>query len=310
MSNNKIQNKEKNNSIPSYIIEAITSMSPEYLFKSQSIQIYTKNIFENEENLDNTIKEEDKEYYISNYLVQETLGRGNFAKVKSGIYLPTGEKVAIKIIEKHTIIKIRDKTLLKREFDILSKLNYHPNVINIQEIFETNYKYYIVMEYCEGGELYDYLVKKRRLNDEEAAFFYFQIINGLEYIHSIGIAHRDLKPENLLLTKEHILKIIDFGLSNYFKNSQKDLLSTPCGSPSYAAPELIEGKKYNGFKADIWSSGIILYAFLCGFLPFEGKDTEVLFNNIFECKLFFPNYIKEYAKDLIEKILVIDPEKE
>ena len=305
----KNKKKEKNTTIPPKIIEAITSISPEPLLRSKSTQIYSRKFFEIHEKLDNFKKKEDKEYYLGQYLIKKTLGKGTFGKVKMAIYLPTGEKVAIKILNKNGIIKNKDKQLVKRDFDILAKLD-HLNVIFVEEIFETNYNYYSVMEYCEGGELFNYIVKNRRLNDEEAAFFYYQLINGLEYVHSLGIAHRDLKPENLLLTKEHILKIIDFGLSNYFKNSQKDLLSTPCGSPSYAAPELIEGKKYNGFKADIWSSGIILYAFLCGFLPFEGKDTEFLFKNIFECKLFFPNYIKEYAKDLIEKILVIDPEKE
>ena len=164
------------------------------------------------------------------------------------------------------------------------------------------------MEYCEGGELFNYIVKNRRLSEEESAFFYYQLINGLEYIHSLGIVHRDLKPENLLLTSEHLLKIIDFGLSNYFKEGQKDLLSTPCGSPCYASPEMVGGNKYNGFKIDIWSSGIILYAMLCGYLPFEDKDNDVLFEKILECKLVYPKYITNTSKDLIEKILVTDPE--
>ena len=165
------------------------------------------------------------------------------------------------------------------------------------------------MEYCQGGELFNYIVKNRRLSDEEASFFYFQLINGLEYLHSLGIVHRDLKPENLLLTNEHLLKIIDFGLSNYFHEGQKNLLSTPCGSPCYASPEMVAGKKYNGFKIDIWSSGIILYAMLCGYLPFEDKDNDLLFEKILECKLVFPKYISKKAKDLMQKILVTDPDK-
>ena len=148
------------------------------------------------------------------------------------------------------------------------------------------------MEYCEGGELFNYIVKNQRLSEEEAAFFYYQLINGLEYIHSLGIVHRDLKPENLLLTNDHLLKIIDFGLSNYFTNdADQKLLITPCGSPCYASPEMVAGKKYNGFKIDIWATGIVLYAMLCGYLPFEDKNNDDLFKKILECKVKYPRYI-------------------
>ena len=190
---------------------------------------------------------------------------------------------------------------------MLTKFN-HINLILVAEIFESYDAFYTVMEYCEGGELFNYIVKKKRLSEEEASFFYYQIINGLEYIHSLNMVHRDLKPENLLLTKDHILKIIDFGLSNYFYDKNK-LLSTPCGSPCYASPEMIAGKNYDGFKIDIWSTGIILYAMLCGFLPFEDNDNDQLFKKILECKLEFPKYVKGNSKDLIQKILVTNPKE-
>ena len=252
-------------------------------------------------------KEKEKDFKIGNYLIKRTLGQGTFGKVRLGIYLPTHEKVAVKILEKSKIREKDDEIRVKREFEMLTKFN-HINVILVTEIFESYDSYYSVMEYCEGGELFNYIVKKKRLSEEESAFFYYQIINGLEYIHSLNMVHRDLKPENLLLTKDHILKIIDFGLSNYFYDKNK-LLSTPCGSPCYASPEMVSGKKYNGFKIDIWSSGIVLYAMLCGFLPFEDKDNEILFKKIRKCKLEFPHHITLISKDLIKKILVTNPEK-
>ena len=241
-------------------------------------------------------------------MVKYTLGQGTFGKVKLGIYIPNNEKVAIKILEKNRIVEKDDEIRVKREFDMLAQFS-HPNVILVAEIFESEDSYYSVMEFCEGGELFNYIVKKNRLSEDESAFFFYQLINGLEYIHSLGIVHRDLKPENLLLTRDHILKIIDFGLSNYFKTGQKNLLSTPCGSPCYASPEMVAGKKYDGFKIDIWSCGIVLYAMLCGYLPFEDPDNEVLFKKILECKLDFPGYVNKLSIDLIEKILVTDPEK-
>ena len=309
------KNKEEKNSdlIPQKIIDSISSLDPEALFRSESSPACIPESFDVSEFLDESKKkkkekEKEKEYRIGNYLIKKTLGQGTFGKVKLGIYLPSQEKVAIKILEKDRILERDDEIRVNREFDMLAQFN-HPNVILVAEIFESPDSFFSVMEFCEGGELFNFIVKNRRLSEEEAAFFYYQLINGLEYIHSLGIVHRDLKPENLLLTKDYLLKIIDFGLSNYFKKGQKELLVTPCGSPCYASPEMVAGKRYNGFKIDIWSTGIILYAMLCGYLPFEDKDNEILFEKILECKLEFPRYISETSKDLIEKILVTDPDK-
>ena len=245
------------------------------------------------------------EYKIGDYIIKKTLGKGTFGKVKLGIHIPSGDKVAIKILEHSKIKEKDDEIRVKREFEMIQIFN-HPNVILVTEIFAYRDSYYIVMDYCEGGELFNYIVRKRSLSEKEASFFYYQIINGLEYIHNLGIVHRDLKPENLLLSRDLTLKIIDFGLSNYF---DKKLLSTPCGSPCYASPEMVSGNKYNGFKIDIWSTGIILYAMLCGYLPFEDKDNDVLFSKILKCKLDLPRHLSDESKDLIRRILVTDPDK-
>ena len=257
---------------------------------------------------ENNLKNTDKEIKIGDYVIKKTLGKGTFGKVKLGIYLPQNKKVAIKILEKKKIKEDDDIIRLKREFEMLSQFN-HPNVITVSEIFESNHAYFTVMEFCEGGELFNYIVANKYLSEEKSAFFYYQLISGLEYIHSLGIVHRDLKPENLLLTNEHILKIIDFGLSNYFKNDQLKLLETPCGSPCYASPEMLSGNSYDGFKIDIWATGIILFAMLCGYLPFDDKNNNILFKKILECKINFPKKLSPDAKDLLKKILVTNPDK-
>jgi len=186
-------------------------------------------------------KNMEKEIKVGKYLIKKTLGEGNFGKVKLGIYLPKNEKVAIKIIEKNKIKEEYDMIRLKREFNILSQLN-HPNIISVSEIFQNKEAYYTVMEYCKGGNLYNYIIANQYLSEEKSSLFYYQLINGLEYMHSLGIVHRDLKPENILLNKDNILKKIDFGLSNYFKQNQDQLLKTPCGSPCYVSPEILSGE--------------------------------------------------------------------
>ena len=241
---------------------------------------------------------------LSEYNIIKIIGRGNFSIVKLGEHKLTKEKVAIKIMKKSQIINQDDLIRIDREIQMLKSLN-HENVIKIYNIFEDLKRFYIIMEYCENGELFNRIVEKNRLTEDESAIFYYQLINGLEYIHKNNIIHRDLKPENLLLSKDDILKIIDFGLSNY---SRYDiLLDTPCGSPCYASPEMVNGQRYNGFLTDIWSTGIILYAMICGYLPFEDNNDGKLFEKIFYCKIHYPKHIGELPLDLLKKIIVSDP---
>ena len=239
---------------------------------------------------------------INNYIIKEDLGEGNFGKIKLAIYIPTGDKYAVKILNKETI-KQKMKNIAFKENEIIIRFR-HINIINVFELIENSENYYIVMELCEKGELFDYIVSKKKLSEEEASMFFYQLINGVNYLHSKGISHRDLKPENLLLTNDKILKIIDFGLSHEF--DENILLKTKCGSPSYAAPEIIKGKHYNGFKIDVWCCGIILYAMVCGYLPFEGETNKELFKSIIECNPQYPDFLSSNCKKLIKKILVVD----
>ncbi len=252
------------------------------------------------------VTNEENSNILSEYELKGTLGKGTFSEVKLGINKYSKEKVAIKILEKTKINQANDYSKINREIHML-KTFFHMNIIKTKEIKENEKNIYIIMEYCKYGELFNHIIQRKKLSEKESSFFYYQLINGLEYIHSNGIVHRDLKPENLLITKGNILKIIDFGLSNFF--SGENLLKTPCGSPCYASPEMVSGKKYNGFYIDIWSTGIILFAMLCGFLPFEDENNSILFKKIEECKIDYPNFISKNAKNLLKKILVNDPNK-
>ena len=239
-----------------------------------------------------------------NYKFLSKLGRGSFGVVKLAIEKSTGKKVAIKILDKRKISKKEEETRILLEKEIIKSFD-HINVIKVFNIDEDPQKIYFIMEYCEKGELLNYVVKKRKLDEDEASYFYFQLINGLENIHHHGICHRDLKFGNLLINSSDILKIIDFGLSNYYDNI--NLLSSRCGSSLYASPELISNKKYNGFTSDIWSSGIILYGMLCGYLPFDGKNPKVLYEKITKGKLIFPHDLSNDAMDIIRKLLDTNP---
>jgi len=161
------------------------------------------------------------------------------------------------------------------------------------------------MEYASGGELFEYIVANNRVKEKEACKFFRQIIGGVEYIHKLNIVHRDLKPENLLLDHNKNIKVVDFGLSNTYKTGET--LKTACGSPCYAAPEMIAGKRYHGLQVDIWSCGVILFALLCGYLPFEDPSTANLYKKILSGEFHTPKFLSPEAKDLLKCLLNTDP---
>ncbi|KAL4499761.1 hypothetical protein ABPG72_017301 [Tetrahymena utriculariae] len=243
---------------------------------------------------------------VGNFEIGQTIGRGTFGKVKLGIHKITNEKVAVKVLDKDKLIDSADKKRLQREISILRKIR-HPNIIQLYEIIETPRQLYLFMEYAPNGELFDYIVKRTRLSERQASKFLQQIINGIEYMSKIGVVHRDLKPENLLLDHNYNIKIVDFGLSNTYKDNEK--LKTACGSPCYAAPEMVAGKPYNGLQTDIWSSGVILYAMLCGYLPFEDQNTSVLYKKIMNQDPVLPSFLSSSSKGILSGILTKDPEK-
>ena len=243
---------------------------------------------------------------LGQFIMGEKLGEGMFGKVRIGTHILTGEKVAIKLLEKMRILEQADKVRVEREIRILKQMK-HSNIIQLYSVIQTSTTIYLVMEYSPGRELFDYIVSKKRLSETEACEFFQQIVAGVDYMHRNRICHRDLKPENMLLDSNRIIKIIDFGLSNnYGKN---ELLATACGSPCYAAPEMIAGNKYQGIKIDTWSVGIILYAMVCGYLPFEDSNNDALYKKILDAKFAVPSFVSDGCKDMIKKILTVDPNK-
>ena len=185
---------------------------------------------------------------IGNYRIGKEIGEGTFGKVKLATHSITQENVAVKILEKSKISEASDIDRITREIYIL-KIIRHPNIIQLYEIIENSKKIYLVMEYASGGELFDYISNNGKLTEQEACKFYQQLVSGIEYLHNLNIVHRDLKPENLLLDYNKNIKIVDFGLSNIYKANE--LLKTSCGSPCYAAPEMIANKKYIPLCVDI-----------------------------------------------------------
>ncbi|KAJ8477523.1 hypothetical protein OPV22_021250 [Ensete ventricosum] len=243
---------------------------------------------------------------LQNYKLGKTLGIGSFGKVKIAEHLLTGHKVAIKILNRRKIKNMEMEEKVRREIKIL-RLFMHPHIIRLYEVIETHSDIYVVMEYVKSGELFDYIVEKGRLQEDEARRFFQQIISGVEYCHRNMVAHRDLKPENLLLDSKCNVKIADFGLSNVMRDGH--FLKTSCGSPNYAAPEVISGKLYAGPEVDVWSCGVILYALLCGTLPFDDENIPNLFKKIKSGIYTLPSHLSALARDLIPRMLVVDPMK-
>ncbi|XP_034119197.1 5'-AMP-activated protein kinase catalytic subunit alpha-2 [Drosophila nasuta] len=243
---------------------------------------------------------------IGHYLLGATLGTGTFGKVKIGEHQITRLKVAVKILNRQKIKSLDVVGKIRREIQNL-KLFRHPHIIKLYQVISTPSDIFMIMEYVSGGELFDYIVKHGKLQEHQARRFFQQIISGVDYCHRHMIVHRDLKPENLLLDHNMHVKIADFGLSNMMLDGE--FLRTSCGSPNYAAPEVISGKLYAGPEVDIWSCGVILYALLCGTLPFDDEHVPSLFRKIKSGIFPIPEYLNKQVVNLVCQMLQVDPLK-
>ncbi|KAE8233281.1 hypothetical protein CF326_g1681 [Tilletia indica] len=242
---------------------------------------------------------------VGQYNLQKTLGIGSFGKVRLATHSLTGHRVAMKFISKRKITAMDMGGRVKREIQYL-KLLRHPHIIKLYEVISTPTDIIMVIEYA-GGELFEYIVERGRMPEDEARRFFQQIICAMEYCHRHKIVHRDLKPENLLLDEFMNVKIGDFGLSNIMTDG--DFLKTSCGSPNYAAPEVISGKLYAGPEIDIWSCGVILYVMLVGTLPFDDEYIPQLFKKINGGIYLLPAFLSPEVKSLLQSMLVVDPVK-
>ncbi|KAF8456446.1 kinase-like domain-containing protein, partial [Kalaharituber pfeilii] len=237
------------------------------------------------------------------YVIIKTLGEGSFGKVKLAVHQVTGQKVALKIISRRKLVNKDMAGRVEREIQYLQLLR-HPHIIKLYNVVTTPTEIVMVIEYA-GRELFDYIVANGRMSEDGARRFFQQIICAVEYCHRHKIVHRDLKPENLLLDEFLNVKIADFGLSNIMTDG--NFLKTSCGSPNYAAPEVISGKLYAGPEVDVWSCGVILYVLLCGRLPFDDDYIPTLFKKISQGSYSVPSYLSPEAVKLLGKMLVVNP---
>ncbi|KAG7888530.1 hypothetical protein KL936_003742 [Ogataea polymorpha] len=255
---------------------------------------------------------------IGPWKLGRTLGRGSTGRVRLAKHCVTGQLSAVKIVPKAapgTVThykngkgpKIDANGLpygIEREI-IIMKLISHPNIMALYDVWENDNELYLVLEYVEGGELFDFLINHGRLTEQEAVGYFKQIIKAVEYCHKFDICHRDLKPENILLDKNHNIKIADFGMAAL--ETKHKLLETSCGSPHYASPEIVAGRTYHGSPSDVWSCGIIFFALLTGHLPFDDSNIRKLLLKVQTGKFHMPVNLSSEAKDLIWSMLRVDP---
>ena len=244
---------------------------------------------------------------IGNYILYDQIGMGTFSKVTKALHLITSQQVAVKILDKEKIEDEIDLERVIREIEILKNI-HHPNIAQMYETYSTIHNFYLMMELVTGGDLFDYISNNTFLSENLSCHFFRQLIGVLEYLISMGITHRDIKPENILLDENRKnIKVIDFGLSNYCEDNE--LLSSSCGSPCYASPEMLSGNAYHGDKTDIWSAGVALYSMLVGSLPFDDQELYNLYEQIKKGKFYLPSTLSLEAIDLLKRILQVDPKK-
>ncbi|GET93157.1 serine/threonine protein kinase, putative [Leishmania tarentolae] len=240
------------------------------------------------------------------YQVGDTIGRGTFAKVKIGYHETTKVRVALKIISRKLMdLDARSALKIKREIKIMRVLR-HPHITRLYDVVKTKHDIVLVMEYVSGGELFDYVIRKGRLEEPTARALFQQLAAAVSYCHRYRVTHRDIKPENIMMEHDcRSVKLSDFGLSSITHDGR--FFETSCGTPNYACPEVVSGRLYGGPEADVWSCGVVLYAMLCGTLPFDDNNIAILFKKIQTADYAIPSHVSAEAQDLLHRVLVVNP---
>lgn len=242
---------------------------------------------------------------LENYRFMGPIGKGSFSVVKIVEDSVSGQLFAAKIIPKNKLVASNLSERFETEIRIIRQLN-HPGIVQLYDLFKDENNYYIIMELCSNGELYEQIIENERLSEIEAKYYMKQILEALCYVHNLGICHRDIKPENILLDEQGHAKISDFGLSRFV--TAVGLAETPCGSPCYASPECIRGGSYDGRKSDMWSCGVLCFAMLTGQLPWTKRNQSQLFDQIQKADYSIPSYVSELGKRFIRGLMDPNPE--
>lgn len=245
---------------------------------------------------------------LKGYTIHKVLGKGAYATVRLAVQQDSGKKVAIKTYERYQLIDPTKKSNLLREIEILKTLN-HPNIVKLRETIDSKKYFHLVLEYVKGCSLYNYIKSKAAgaLDETEARRIFNQVLSALDYCHEQSVAHRDIKLDNILLDKKANVKIIDFGFSTLNSHDEKSRVF--CGTPSYMAPEIVGRKDYSGLNADIWALGILLYAMVCGKMPFKAYNDKELFRRIEKGSFALPSNCSETLKNLLGKMLNVNPRR-
>jgi len=241
---------------------------------------------------------------ISHYRILDTLGYGAFSVVRAAVDSRTERTVAIKIVPRARIAGDGLMARFEMEIRVLQQMR-HPNVVQLIDVLSDELNFYIVMEFCGGGELFQYIIDRGKLDESQARGFFRQLVDALRSVHALGVVHRDVKPENLLLDDYGAIKVTDFGLSRYVGAAR--LAQTACGSPCYASPEILSGGEYDGTKSDMWSCGVILFAMVAGHLPWTKKNQTALFEQIKRGEYRIPVFVSDGCRNLIAQLLAVDP---
>ncbi|KAL4285433.1 hypothetical protein GQ457_16G029390 [Hibiscus cannabinus] len=246
---------------------------------------------------------------LGKYQLGRLLGHGSFAKVHEATSIDDSSNVvAIKIIDKTKTVDAAMEPRIISEVSAMRLLQHHPNILKIHEVMATRTKIYLVMEFASGGELFAKLLRRGKLTETTARKYFTQLVSALHFCHQNGVAHRDVKPQNILLDQNGILKVSDFGLSALPEHLNNGFLHTACGTPVYAAPEVLRGKGYDGSKADAWSCGVILFVLLAGKLPFDDSNLVGMYKKIHRSEFEFPTWISNPAKAIIRQLLDPNPD--